>query len=109
MRPSANHPSQCLTHLHIFCECPKHLFGYLKCLEEVLPPRNVDGPVVSVVPIEIRDGLLQAKQVVHCAHNDIYGGGVASLCPQVVLEGEVVPLTQELEEQEKSDGEGIFW
>ena len=37
------------------------------------------------MPVEVHDGLLQSQQVVHCADDQVDGGRVASLGPQVVL------------------------
>lgn len=98
-----------MTNLYIFRESSEHLLGHLECLEEIFPPGQVNGTVARVVPIEVRDGLLYTKQVVHCTHNDIDSGGVARLRPQVVLEGEVVPLAQKLEKSEERDGECMVW
>ncbi len=91
--------------LYVLCECPEDLLGHFESLEKVLPPLQVDGLVVGVVPVEVRDGLLQPQQVVHGAHNDVDGCGVACLRAQVILEGQVVALAQELQEAEERDGE----
>ena len=61
------------------------------------------------MPVEVRDGLLQPEKVVDSAHNDVDGGRVACLCPQVVLKGQIVALTEELKEPEQRDGEGMVW
>ena len=74
-------------HLYVLCESPEHLLGYNKGLEEVFPPGKVNGVLLRVVPVEVCDGLLQSQQVVHCAGDDVDCGSVASLRPEVVLEG----------------------
>ena len=59
------------------------------------------------MPVEVGDGLLQPQQVVDRAHDDVYGGGVPSLSPQVVLEGEVVTFAEKLQEAEETNGKGV--
>ena len=80
--------------------------------------------MVRVVPVEIGDGLLQTKEVVHCVDDDVHRGGIACLCPQVVLKAckrrrlyvppgwldwvaptLVVSLTEQLQEMEEGHGE----
>lgn len=78
--------------LYVLRERPEHLLGHLEGFEEVLPARQVNGLIVGVVPVEIGDGLLETQEVVHSAHDDVDGGCVAGLRPQVVLEGQVVTL-----------------
>lgn len=67
------------SYLNIFCECSEHLLGNLECLEKVLPARKINGVIVSIVPVEVRDGFLQTKEIVHSTHDDVDGGGVACL------------------------------
>ncbi len=57
------------------------------------------------MPVEVGDGLLEAEEVVHGADDDVDGGGVASLGAEVVLEVEVVPLADQLQEVEERDGQ----
>ena len=59
------------------------------------------------MPVEVRNRLLESEQVIHSAHYDVDSGGVASLSTQVVLEVQVVSLTQELEEVEQRDGQVV--
>ena len=92
--------------LRVLRQSSHNLFGHFECLEEVLPPLEVDDGAVRIVPVEVRDGLLQPQEVVHSADHDVDCGGVARLCAQVVLEGLVVPLTQELEESKQRGDEG---
>lgn len=58
------------------------------------------------MPVEVGNGFLQPQQIVHGADDDVDSGGVARLSAQVVLEGQVVALTQELQEVEEGDGKG---
>lgn len=58
------------------------------------------------MPEEVGYGLLDAEQVVHSVDDDVDRGGVACLSTQVVLEGQVVSFTEQLEEPEERDGEG---
>ena len=95
--------------LYVLCESPEHLLGHFESLKEVFPARQVDGLVVRIVPVEVGDGLLQTKEKVHSAHDDVDSGGVASLCTQVVLESQVVSLAEELEETEEGDGQREVW
>lgn len=93
------------TNLNIFRESSKDLFGNLESLKEALPAWEIDDVIVGVVPVEVRDGLLETEQEVHRGDNDIHGRGVAGLSPQVVLEVLIVSLAEELEESEERDGE----
>ena len=41
--------------------------------------------VISVVPVEVSNGLLQSEQVVHCSHYNVDCGCVTLLSTQLVL------------------------
>lgn len=48
--------------------------------------------VVRVMPVEIRDALLQPEKIVDSTDDDVDSCRVASLCPEVVLEVGIVTL-----------------
>ena len=58
--------------------------------------------VVSVVPVEVRDALLQSKEIVDCGDDNVDGGRVASLRSEVVLKVGVVSLAKKLEESKQA-------
>ena len=89
-------------HLYVFSECPEDLLGHLESFEEVPSALNVDGVVVRVVPVEVGDALLQSKEVVDCADDNIHGGRVPRLSSEVVLKVSVVALTEQLEEPKET-------
>ena len=73
-------------YLCILCEGAEDLFGHLEGLQEVLSALQVNCLIVRVVPVEVTNGLLQTKKVVHSADNDIHGCCVARLCAKIILE-----------------------
>ena len=100
------HSTNC-PHLYILCECPEHLLGNLEGLKEVLPPLNVDGVIVRVMPVEIRDALLETEEIVHSADDDVHCGRVASLSSKVVLEVSIVAFAEKLKESKQAFGEEV--
>ena len=48
------------THLNIFSEGPEDLFGHPECSQEAVPAKEVNGVLARVVPVEVRDGLLES-------------------------------------------------
>lgn len=90
------------SHLDVLCESPKHLLGNFECLEEVLPPLNVNRLVVCVVPVEVGDALLETEEVVHSANHDVDRGRVAGLSSEVVLEVCIVSLAEQLKEPKET-------
>ena len=58
--------------------------------------------VVSVVPVEVGDALLQSKEVVDRADDNVHGGRVPRLSSKVVLKVSVVALTEQLEESKET-------
>ena len=95
------------THLYVLGECPEHLLGDLESLEKVLSPTDVNGLVVRVVPVEVRDALLETEEVVHRAYHDVHCGRVPSLSSEVVLKVCVVTLAEKLKETKETLGEEV--
>ena len=58
--------------------------------------------VVSVVPVEVRDALLQSKEIVDRGDDDVDGGRIARLRSEVVLKVCVVALAEKLEESKQT-------
>lgn len=58
--------------------------------------------VVSVVPVEVRDALLQSKEIIDRGDDNVDSGRVASLRSEVVLKVGVVSLAQKLEESKQA-------
>ena len=77
---------QAVGYLYILSEGPKDLFGDPESPQETVSPEEVDGLLVRVVPVKVRDGLLEPQEVVHGAGDDVDCCCVPSLCPQVILE-----------------------
>lgn len=108
---------ECGPYLDVLGEAVEHLFSYRHGFGEVSLSLFLDDILARVVPVEVTDGFLwaregmkdagakisplgpgsgpvrlatlpylQPQEIVHCADDDIDGGRVPSLCPQVVLE-----------------------
>lgn len=75
---------------------------HLESFEEVLPALDVDGVVVRVVPVEVRDAFLQSKEVVDRADDNVHSCRVPCLSSKVVLKVSVVALTEQLEESKQT-------
>lgn len=73
--------------LDVLCEGAEHLFANFNSSNEILLASVINGFFAGVMPIEVHDGFLEAKQIVHTADNDVHGCRIASLRTQVVLEG----------------------
>ena len=95
------------THLYVLGECPEHLLGDLESLEKVLSPSYVNGLVVRVVPVEVRDAFLKMKKIVHRAYHNVHRGRVPSLSSEIVLKVSVVTLAEKLKETEETLGEEV--
>ena len=65
--------------------------------------------LVRIVPVEIRDALLESKEIVNRADDDVDSGRVASLRLEVVLKVSVVALAEKLEESEETLCEEMGW
>ena len=61
------------------------LAGHTDSLEEVDLSRRINHLLPGVVPVEVHHGLLKPKQVVDSAYDQIYGGRIACLGPQIIL------------------------
>ena len=90
------------TYLNVLGESSEHLLGHLEGFEEILPTLNVNGVIVGVVPVEVRDTLLKSKEIVHGTDDYVDGGRVTSLRSKVVLEVRVVSLTEKLKESKQA-------
>ena len=75
-----------MLYLDILGEGPEDLFGDSESPEKTVSAEKVDGLLARVVPVKVRDGLLESQQVVHCAGDDVDCSCVTCLGPQVVLE-----------------------
>ena len=83
------------------------MLGHFERLEEILSALNVYGMIVCVVPVEVRDALLQSKEIVNCTDDNIHSGRVPSLSSKVVLKLCVVALTEKLEKSKQTLGEEV--
>ena len=78
------------------------MLGHLESFQEVLSALYVDGVVVRVVPVEVGDALLQSKEIVDRADDDVHGRRVPRLSSKVVLKVSVVALAEQLQESEET-------
>ena len=73
------------TNLYVFCESSEHLLCYPEWGQEGIPGWVANTLVISMVPVEVSNGLLQSEQVVHCSHYNVHCGCVTLLSMQLVL------------------------